>query len=94
MDNAAIIKKSLSELGFQVFGGGNAPYIWVKTPGALSSWDFFDKLLKEAHVVATPGSGFGREGEGYIRFSAFADTENVKAAMKSIKENLKIPVPY
>src|SRR3990167_2183576 len=82
MDNAAIIKKSLAKLGFQVFGAEHAPYIWVKIPLNLNSWEFFDKLLEEAHVVATPGSGFGAQGEGYIRFSAFADKKNVKKAME------------
>lgn len=90
MDNAKTIKQGLSELGFKVFGGEQAPYIWVKTPPHLSSWEFFDKLLKEAHVVSTPGSGFGPQGEGYVRLSAFADKKNVKKAMESIKKNLKI----
>lgn len=90
MNNASVIKKSLSKLGLKVFGGEHAPYIWVKTPGNSSSWDFFDKLLREAHVVVTPGSGFGSQGEGYIRLSAFADKRNVKKAMESIKKNLKI----
>jgi LL-diaminopimelate aminotransferase len=90
MNNATIIKKSLSKLGFKVFGGEHAPYIWVKTPLNLSSWEFFNKLLKEAHVVATPGSGFGLAGEGYVRFSAFGDKKNVKKALKSIKDNLKL----
>ncbi len=89
MNNAKIIKKSLSKLGFKVFGGEHAPYIWVKTPEGLNSWEFFDKLLKEAHVVVGPGSPFGPEGEGYVRLSTFADTENVKRAMKSIEKNLK-----
>ena len=60
-------------MGFKVFGGEHAPYVWVKTPDGLSSWDFFNKLLNIAYVVGTPGSGFGKEGEGYVRFSAFAD---------------------
>lgn len=90
MDNAKIIKRSLSKLGFKVFGGENAPYVWVKISSNLSSWEFFDKLLKEAHVVATPGSGFGPQGEGYIRFSAFGEKQSVKKAMKSIEENLNL----
>lgn len=95
MDNAAVIKRSLSELGFEVFGGDHAPYIWVKIPrlrgqaSDMTSWEFFDKLLKEAHVVATPGSPFGRAGEGYIRFSAFSDKKKTKMAMESIKNNLQ-----
>ncbi|KKQ47266.1 MAG: LL-diaminopimelate aminotransferase [Candidatus Yanofskybacteria bacterium GW2011_GWC2_37_9] len=90
MNNAAIIKKGLSKLGFKVFGGEHAPYVWVKTPSNLSSWEFFNKLLEEAHVVVTPGSGFGAQGEGYVRFSAFGDARNVKKAMKSIQKNLKL----
>ena len=74
----------------EVFGGENAPYVWVKTPRNLSSWQFFDKLLEEARVVSTPGSGFGLGGEGYIRLSAFADKKNVKKAIESIKKNLKL----
>ncbi|MEK7128661.1 MAG: LL-diaminopimelate aminotransferase [Patescibacteria group bacterium] len=90
MDNAKKIKQSLAALGFKVFGGENAPYIWLKAPKNLTSWKFFDKLLKEAHVVVTPGSLFGREGEGYVRLSTFADKRDVKKAMESIKKNLKI----
>lgn len=90
MNNAAIIKKGLSKLGFKVFGGEHAPYVWMKTPSNLSSWEFFNKLLEEAHVVVTPGSGFGAQGEGYVRFSAFGDARNVKKAMKSIQKNLKL----
>ena len=89
MDNAKIIKQSLASLGFKVFGGEHAPYIWLKAPNNLSSWEFFDKLLKEAHVVVTPGSLFGSQGEGYVRLSTFADKKNVKKAMESIKNNLK-----
>lgn len=85
MENADIMKKSLSEAGFEVYGGENAPYIWVRTPGGMKSWDFFDKLLNEAHVVGTPGSGFGPAGEGYFRFSAFANRENVLEAMERIR---------
>ncbi|MBI3305578.1 LL-diaminopimelate aminotransferase [Candidatus Nomurabacteria bacterium] len=89
MENAALIKKSLEDLGFKVFGGEHAPYIWLKVPGGLTSWDFFNKLLEEAHVVGTPGSGFGSQGEGYLRLSAFGDKKTVEKAMKSIKDNLK-----
>ncbi|TNF45224.1 MAG: LL-diaminopimelate aminotransferase, partial [Bacteroidetes bacterium] len=84
MENARIMKKSLAESGFEVFGGINAPYIWVKTKNGMKSWEFFDKLLNEANVVGTPGSGFGPAGEGYFRFSAFADRENVLEAMERI----------
>jgi LL-diaminopimelate aminotransferase len=85
LENAAIMRKSLSESGFTVFGGVNAPYVWVKTKNKLKSWEFFDKLLNEINVVGTPGSGFGPSGEGYFRFSAFADRANVIEAMNRIK---------
>jgi LL-diaminopimelate aminotransferase len=90
MENAKIIKNSLTEIGLKVFGGENAPYVWVKAPRNLNSWQFFDKLLTEAHVVSTPGSGFGLQGEGYVRLSAFADKKYVKKAIKNIEKNLKI----
>ena len=85
LENAKIMKENLSDAGYEVFGGENAPYIWVKTKNNMSSWDFFDKVLNEANVVGTPGSGFGPAGEGYFRFSAFADRENVMEAMERIK---------
>jgi LL-diaminopimelate aminotransferase len=88
LQNARIMKESLTEAGYEVFGGVNAPYIWVKTKNNMSSWDFFDKVLNEANVVGTPGSGFGPAGEGYFRFSAFADRESTIEAMERIK-NLK-----
>ncbi len=88
LENARIMKENLQEAGYEVFGGTNAPYIWVKTKNEMSSWEFFDKVLNEANVVGTPGSGFGPAGEGYFRFSAFADRENVLEAMERIK-NLK-----
>lgn len=84
MENASIIRKSLEEAGFKVFGGINAPYIWAKAPVPFRSWDLFDKLLEEANVAGTPGSGFGPCGEGYFRFSAFAARENVLEAMRRI----------
>lgn len=90
MENAKIIKEGLEDLGLKIFGGENAPYIWVKCPKALSSWSFFDKLLEEAHVVCTPGSAFGNMGEGYIRLSAFGHRENIEKAVKSIINNLKL----
>lgn len=90
MDNAKIIKQELESIGMTVFGGVNAPYLWIKTPLGLSSWEFFDKLLSEAHVAGTPGSGFGPHGEGYFRFSAFGHRENVEKALRNIKENLKL----
>ncbi len=85
MENARIMKESLLAAGYEVFGGEHAPYIWVKTKNGMKSWDFFDKVLNEANVVGTPGSGFGPSGEGYFRFSAFADRENVLEAMDRIK---------
>jgi LL-diaminopimelate aminotransferase len=90
MDNAKLIKQGLESIGIAAFGGVNAPYIWIKTPPGLSSWEFFDKLLSEAHVAGTPGSGFGPHGEGYFRFSAFGHRENVEKALRNIKENLKL----
>ncbi len=84
MDNAQIIKSSLTSAGFEVFGALNAPYAWIKTPKNMSSWDFFDFLLENANVVGTPGSGFGAAGEGYFRLSAFNSRENVEKAMQRI----------
>jgi LL-diaminopimelate aminotransferase len=88
LGNVKIMRESLSEIGYEIYGGENSPYVWVKTKDEMSSWDFFDKVLNEANVVGTPGSGFGPAGEGYFRFSAFADRENVIEAMQRIK-NLK-----
>lgn len=90
MENAKIIHSTLSEMGFKVYGGINAPYLWVKTPNNMMSWEFFDKMLSEAHVVITPGSGFGPSGEGYFRVSAFGHRENIMEAVTNIKNNLKI----
>ncbi|MBD1927676.1 LL-diaminopimelate aminotransferase [Trichocoleus sp. FACHB-90] len=90
MENAKIIREKLTAAGLQVYGGVNAPYVWVKTPNNLSSWDFFDKLLHTANVVGTPGSGFGAAGEGYFRISAFNSRENVEEAMKRITEQFKV----
>ncbi|MCV3213321.1 LL-diaminopimelate aminotransferase [Plectonema radiosum NIES-515] len=90
MDNAKIIREQLTAAGLQVYGGVNAPYVWVKTPNNLSSWDFFDKLLQTVNVVGTPGSGFGAAGEGYFRISAFNSRENVEEAMKRITEKFKM----
>jgi len=84
MENAAIIRKGLASAGFTVFGGTNAPYIWLRTPAGLSSWDFFDRLLSQANVVGTPGSGFGPSGEGYFRLSAFNSRANVEEAVARI----------
>ncbi len=84
MRNAAIIRDSLSKSGFTIYGGENAPYVWIKTPASMSSWDFFDFLLEKANVVGTPGSGFGASGEGYFRLSAFNSRSNVQSAMQRI----------
>ncbi|MBF2027739.1 MAG: LL-diaminopimelate aminotransferase [Oscillatoriales cyanobacterium C42_A2020_001] len=89
MENARIIREQLTAAGIQVYGGVNAPYVWVKTPNGLSSWDFFDKLLHACNVVGTPGSGFGAAGEGYFRISAFNSRENVNEAMQRIAEKFK-----
>jgi LL-diaminopimelate aminotransferase len=86
MENARIIREGLTAAGITCFGGVNAPYIWLETPEGMTSWDFFDKLLHECHVVGTPGSGFGPSGEGYFRLSAFGDRDNVTTAVQRIKE--------
>ncbi len=84
-ENARRIREGLSAAGFTVFAGEHAPYIWMKTPQGLSSWDCFDQLLERAHVVGTPGSGFGPSGEGYFRISAFNSHANVDEAIERIK---------
>jgi LL-diaminopimelate aminotransferase len=86
MSNAALIRKTLEKLGYEVYGGVNAPYIWLKTPNKMSSWEFFDYLLERANVVGTPGSGFGAAGEGFFRLSAFANPANVAEAMERFKK--------
>ncbi len=90
MENAELIKEGVDSLGLKTFGGENAPYIWVKTPKSLSSWEFFDKLLTECYVISTPGAGFGSKGEGYVRLSAFGQRENIQKAVDSIKNNLRL----
>lgn len=89
LDNARIIREGLEAAGLAVHGGVNAPYIWVKTPPGLTSWDFFDKLLHETHVVGTPGSGFGPSGEGYFRLTAFGGREPTQEAVERIKTRLR-----
>lgn len=86
LQNASIVRKSMSNIGLKVFGGVNSPYIWVKTPENMDSWKFFDLLLNEANVVGTPGVGFGPSGEGYFRLTAFNTLENTKEAMKRISK--------
>lgn len=84
LENAAILSQGLRDAGLTVYGGVNAPYVWLKTPGNSTSWEFFDRLLSTAHLVGTPGSGFGASGEGYFRLSAFNSRENVEEAVRRI----------
>lgn len=83
--NARIMREEFTAAGLKVYGGVNAPYVWLKTPGQQTSWEFFDNLLSKAHVVGTPGSGFGASGEGYFRLSAFNSRSNVEEAVRRIK---------
>ena len=87
-ENARVIREGLTAAGLTCFGGVNAPYIWLKTPDGMGSWEFFDKLLKEANVVTTPGAGFGPSGEGYIRLTAFGDADATKEAVARIRTML------
>ncbi|MDE1865203.1 MAG: LL-diaminopimelate aminotransferase [Candidatus Micrarchaeota archaeon] len=89
MENARIIRHGLMDK-FVVYGGKDAPFLWVKTPNGMDSWKFFDKMLEEAHVVITPGSGFGPSGEGFFRVSAFGHRSNVEKAVVSIQKNLRV----
>lgn len=86
LENARLIREGLQSAGIKVYGGVNAPYVWVKTPGSETSWDFFDRLLTQAHLVGTPGSGFGASGEGYFRLSAFNSRENVEEAVRRFRK--------
>jgi len=86
LENARIIREGLKSLGWEIFGGVDAPYVWLKTPDGISSWDFFDKLLNEVNVVGTPGAGFGPSGEGYFRLSAFGFRDRVEEAISRIKK--------
>src|SRR5215813_5740990 len=90
MDNAAIIRSGVEAVGLNAYGGRIAPYIWVKMPRGLSSWEFFDKLLGEAHVVGTPGAGFGPSGEGYFRLTAFGRRDQTEEAVDRIKKRLSL----
>jgi LL-diaminopimelate aminotransferase len=85
MENARILRDGLAAAGFTVFGGQHAPYIWLGTPAGTTSWDFFDRLLDQAHLVGTPGSGFGPAGEGYFRLSAFNSRANVEEAVARLR---------
>ena len=86
MTNAMLMRNGFEELGVHVYGGENAPYLWIKTPDGISSWNFFDQMLHEANVVVTPGIGFGPSGEGYVRLTAFGHREDCEEAMKRIKQ--------
>ena len=86
MNNAKVIREGLTAAGMTAFGGVNAPYVWLKTPGSMTSWEFFDYLLENAGVVGTPGSGFGPHGEGFFRLTAFGSAENTKAAIERIQK--------
>ncbi|NLY44134.1 MAG: LL-diaminopimelate aminotransferase [Clostridiaceae bacterium] len=90
MTNAKIIREGLLSLGLEVFGGVNAPYIWLKTPNGLDSWAFFDKLLNEVNIVGTPGVGFGPSGEGYFRLTAFGNRESTEEAVERFKTRLNL----
>lgn len=89
LENARILREGLEDAGFEVFGGVNAPYVWVKTPDGMSSWEFFDYLLEKCNVAGTPGSGFGPSGEGYFRLTAFSTHENTREAVRRICEARK-----
>lgn len=85
MGNAKILREACKQIGLQVYGGANAPYIWVQTPKGLTSWDLFDRMLREINVVVTPGAGFGAQGEGYFRISAFNSRENAEEVARRLK---------
>jgi LL-diaminopimelate aminotransferase len=89
MENARLIREGLAKAGYRVFGGVNGPYIWMRVPEGQTSWQFFDRLLSEANVVGTPGSGFGSCGEGYLRLSAFGFRENVEEAVERIRSKVR-----
>ncbi|MCE9579829.1 MAG: LL-diaminopimelate aminotransferase [Deltaproteobacteria bacterium] len=89
LDNARILREGLVAAGFTVYGGVHAPYLWLETPGRQSSWDFFDRLLREAHLVGTPGAGFGPSGEGYFRLSAYNSRANVVEAVARIARTFR-----
>lgn len=85
LDNAALLVTGLAEAGLDVFGGRNAPYVWVRTPGGMGSWEFFDRMIDRCHVVCTPGVGFGPSGEGYVRLTAFNTRANTEAAVERFR---------
>ncbi len=86
MTNARLLREGLERTGVEVYGGVHAPYVWIKTPNQMSSWDYFDQLLEQSHLVGTPGSGFGASGEGYFRFSAFNSRENIEEAVRRLSQ--------
>jgi LL-diaminopimelate aminotransferase len=86
MGNAKILREACEKIGLDVYGGTNAPYIWVTTPKGLTSWQMFDRVLCEINVVVTPGAGFGAQGEGYVRISAFNSRENAEEVARRLKE--------
>ncbi|MEO0350593.1 MAG: aminotransferase class I/II-fold pyridoxal phosphate-dependent enzyme, partial [Cyanobacteria bacterium P01_A01_bin.15] len=86
LENAELLRRALTDLGFTIFGGVNAPYIWLQTKDGASSWDFFDLMLSECHLVGTPGSGFGKSGEGYFRLSAFNSRANIEEAIERLQK--------
>ena len=88
MENARLMYAALSELGLTVYGGKDAPYLWVRTPKGVSSWQFFDDMLHRANVVCTPGVGFGPSGEGYVRLTAFGTRESTMEALHRIQNKL------
>jgi LL-diaminopimelate aminotransferase len=86
MGNAKILREACEKIGLQVYGGLNAPYIWVKTPNGLTSWEMFDRMLREINVVITPGAGFGAQGEGYFRISAFNSRKSAEEVARRLKK--------
>ncbi len=88
MGNATIIKRGLRDIGLKVFGGQHSPYVWAQTPNEMDSWEYFDTVLRKAHIVCTPGGGFGPSGRKYVRFSAFQSGENIEKAVESMQKNL------
>jgi LL-diaminopimelate aminotransferase len=88
MENARIIRAAMTAVGLRVYGAENAPYAWIKTPDSLGSWEFFDRLLTKAHVVCTPGAGFGACGEGFVRLSAFGKRDRIEEALARVRREL------
>ena len=89
MQNARTMRSALHEMGFHVYGGEDSPYLWVKVPEGMTSWSFFDTLLNKAHVVCTPGVGFGPSGEGYVRLTAFGNHEATLTALQRIQTQIE-----